>query len=117
MNFDDCSVVLDRQDDGSWVAEITAAGGCYASMDTREAALEELRQVFDLIALEHHEDGLTLPTEPIEIRRDWHDRYESQGSAQNGAATSVRRTVTRQGVGCCRVDVALTLKWPEPSRN
>ena len=55
MNVDDYTVVLHRQDDGSWVAEIPAVGGCYALMDTREAALEELGQVFDLIAREHHE--------------------------------------------------------------
>lgn len=66
MSFDDYTVVLDRQDDGSWVAEIPAVGGCYTLMDTREAALVELRQVFDLIALEHRERGLPLPTEPIE---------------------------------------------------
>ena len=42
MGLDDYKVVLYRQDDGSWVAEIPALGGCYALMDTREAALAEL---------------------------------------------------------------------------
>ena len=50
MGFDDYKVVLYRQDDGSWVAEIPALGGCYALMDTREAALAELQHVFALIA-------------------------------------------------------------------
>jgi predicted RNase H-like HicB family nuclease len=37
--------ILYRQDDGSWVAEIPAIFGCYALMDTREAAFAELTQV------------------------------------------------------------------------
>jgi predicted RNase H-like HicB family nuclease len=49
IRFDDYKVVLYRQDDGSWVAEIPAVGGCYALMDTREAALAELQHVFTLI--------------------------------------------------------------------
>jgi predicted RNase H-like HicB family nuclease len=52
------------------VAETPAIGGCYALMDTREAALAEIGQVFDLIALEHRERGRRLPTAPIEIRQD-----------------------------------------------
>ena len=67
MSFDDYKVVLYRQDNGSWVAEIPALGGCYALMDTREAALNELGQVFALIAQEHHERGQALPKDTTEI--------------------------------------------------
>jgi predicted RNase H-like HicB family nuclease len=45
--------ILYRQDDGSWVAEIPAISGCYALMATREAALAELTQVFQMIAEEN----------------------------------------------------------------
>jgi predicted RNase H-like HicB family nuclease len=62
-------VVLYRQDDGSWVAEIPALGGCYALMDTREAALAELQHVFDLIAQEHEDRGQALPKDTTEIVR------------------------------------------------
>ncbi len=61
MGFDDYKVVLYRQDDGSWVAEIAALGGCYALMDTREAALRELQEVFSLIAQEYQQRGQALP--------------------------------------------------------
>ena len=74
MGFDDYTVVPYRQDDGSWVAEIPAVGGCYALMDTREAALAELAQVFDLIAQEHHERGIALPRDTTEIVHAWRDR-------------------------------------------
>jgi predicted RNase H-like HicB family nuclease len=67
MGFDDYKVVLYRQDDGGWVAEIPAVGGCYALMDTREAALAELEQVFALIAKEHHDRGRALPKDTTEI--------------------------------------------------
>ena len=67
MSFDDYKVVLYRQDDGSWVAEIPALGGCYALMDTREAALAELEQVFALLAQEHRERGIALPKDTTEI--------------------------------------------------
>jgi predicted RNase H-like HicB family nuclease len=67
MGFDDYTVVLYRQGDGAWVAEIPAIGGCYALMDTRELALAELEQVFALIADEHRDRGLPLPKDTTEI--------------------------------------------------
>ena len=67
MSFDDYKVVLYRQDDGTWVAEIPAIGGCYALMDTREAALAELADVFALIAQEHRDRGVPLPLDTTEI--------------------------------------------------
>jgi predicted RNase H-like HicB family nuclease len=51
----------------TWVAEIPALGGCYALMDTREAALAELQHVFDLIAQEHQDRGQALPKDTTEI--------------------------------------------------
>jgi predicted RNase H-like HicB family nuclease len=60
MGFDDYTVVLYRQADRSWVAEIPALGGCYALMDTREAALAELERVFAMIAEEYQERGQPL---------------------------------------------------------
>ena len=67
MGFDDYKVVLYRQDDGAWVAEIPAIGGCFALMDTREAALSELEQVFTLIAEEHRTRRKELPKDTTEI--------------------------------------------------
>ena len=49
MTLANYKVVVYRQLDGNWVAEVPAIGGCYALMDTREAALEELGRVFELI--------------------------------------------------------------------
>jgi predicted RNase H-like HicB family nuclease len=67
VTFDDYKVVLYRQADGSWVAEIPAVGGCYALMDTRAAALAELELVFAMIAQEHEERGVGLPKDTTEI--------------------------------------------------
>lgn len=42
-------------------------GGCYALMDTRDAALAELEQVFELIAQEYRDRGVALPKDTTEI--------------------------------------------------
>jgi predicted RNase H-like HicB family nuclease len=66
MKLEDYKTVLYRQRDGSWVAEISAIAGCYALMDTREAALAELSNVFGLFADEYREKGIAcLPISKI----------------------------------------------------
>jgi predicted RNase H-like HicB family nuclease len=63
----DYKIILYRQEDGAWVAEIPAISGCYALMPTRTEALEELAKVFDMIAVEYREKGLPLPADTTEI--------------------------------------------------
>ena len=53
VKLEDYKTVLYRQQDGSWVAEIPAIAGCYALMETREAALAELSNVFALFDEEY----------------------------------------------------------------
>ena len=65
--LDSYKIVLYRQDDGSWVAEVPAISGCYALMATREEALAELSHVFDMIAEEYREHGVPLPEDTTEI--------------------------------------------------
>ena len=65
--LDAYKIVLYRQDDGSWVAEVPAIAGCYALMATREEALAELAQVFGMIAEEYRERGALLPEDTTEI--------------------------------------------------
>ncbi len=67
MRFEDYKIILYRQDNGSWVAEIPAIGGCYALMKTREEALAELPNVFGMIEEEYRETGLALPADSTEI--------------------------------------------------
>jgi len=67
MELGDYKTTLYRQEDGSWVAEIPAIPGCYALMTTREDALAELSQVFNMIAEEYSEKGFTLPADTTEI--------------------------------------------------
>jgi len=63
----DYKIVLYRQDDGSWVAEIPAISGCYALMPTRQEALTELENVFEMIAEEYRDCGRPLPEDTTEI--------------------------------------------------
>ncbi len=67
MGFENYKIVLYRQEDSSWVAEIPAISGCYALMPTREQALEELNGVFQMISEEYREKGLSLPSDTTEI--------------------------------------------------
>ena len=67
MSFHDYKIVIYRQEDGSWVAEIPAVSGCYALMPSKEEALAELKDVFDIIADEHRQKGLSLPADTTEI--------------------------------------------------
>ena len=67
MSLDDYKVVLYRNQPEGWVAEIPAIPGCYALMTTREEALAELGQVFEMIATEYREKGLSLPIDNTEI--------------------------------------------------
>ena len=67
MEFQDYKIVLYRQEDGAWVAEVPAISGCYALMPTREKALAELSQVFQMISREYSEKDLSLPADTTEI--------------------------------------------------
>jgi predicted RNase H-like HicB family nuclease len=67
MTIENYKTILYRQQDGGWVAEIPAISGCYALMETREAALAELTNVFAMIAEEYREKGIALPADTTEI--------------------------------------------------
>jgi predicted RNase H-like HicB family nuclease len=60
-------VVLYRNQPEGWVAEIPAISGCYALMSTREAALAELEQVFEMVASEYRDKGLSLPADTTAV--------------------------------------------------
>jgi len=85
MSMEDYKIVLYRQENGSWVAEIPAIPGCYALMKTREEALAELPNVFSMIEDEYREKGQKLPADTTEIVNAY--RY--------GARISARRSPTR----------------------
>lgn len=61
MDFENYKIVLYRQNDGSWVAQIPAIPGCHAVMPARDEALNELRLVFEMIEEEHQERGEPMP--------------------------------------------------------
>ncbi|HKV63938.1 MAG TPA: hypothetical protein VJO16_18670 [Candidatus Acidoferrum sp.] len=52
MKFEEFTPIYGQQDNGSWVAEIEEISGCFALMHSREAAAEELKLVFAMIAEE-----------------------------------------------------------------
>jgi predicted RNase H-like HicB family nuclease len=67
MSVGNYKTILYRQEDGSWVAEIPAIPGCYALMPSREEALAELSDVFEMISEEYRDRGIPLPADTTEI--------------------------------------------------
>ena len=67
MGTKDYKTILYRQEDGSWVAEIPAIPGCYALMSSRQEALAELSNVFEMISEEYHDKRVPLPSDTTEI--------------------------------------------------
>ncbi len=66
MKLENYKTILYRQEDGSWVTEILAIPGCCALADTRETALAELTQVFEIVSREYREKGLKFPADTTE---------------------------------------------------
>lgn len=71
MTLDDYKVLLYRNRPEGWVAEVPAVTGCYALMPTKEGALAELEDVFEMIAAEYREKGVSLPIDTTEIAHAW----------------------------------------------
>ena len=67
VSLDDYKVVLYRNEPSGWVAEVPSIPGCYALMPTREAALNELEAVFQMISEEYAEQSRMLPADTTEI--------------------------------------------------
>ncbi|HYL84146.1 MAG TPA: hypothetical protein VE263_07935 [Candidatus Angelobacter sp.] len=55
MKFEDFTLIYWQQDDGAWVGEIEKISGCFALMDTRAEAAEELKLVLAMITEEEAE--------------------------------------------------------------
>jgi predicted RNase H-like HicB family nuclease len=67
VQFEDYKIVLYRQQDNTWVAEIPAIKGCYAVMSEFSDALRELKRVFSIIEEEYRMKGLALPADTTKI--------------------------------------------------
>ena len=60
VTLDNYKVVLYRNQPEGWVAEVPAISGCYALMTTREEALTELENVFQMIAAEYRDKAKSI---------------------------------------------------------
>jgi predicted RNase H-like HicB family nuclease len=93
--LDGYKVVLNRNQPDGWVAEVPAISGCYALMPTREEALRELEQVFEMIAGENRDRGVPLPADTTEIVHAWRGKIPP-GRAALGIPARTREEF-RQG--------------------
>lgn len=63
------NVTLDRDEDGIWVSECPAIPGCVSQGETREQALENIRDAIRLCLQARAEKGmpLTIETRQVEV--------------------------------------------------
>lgn len=58
---------LDRDEDGVWIAECPSIPGCVSQGETKEAALENLREAIGLCLEVRAEEGLPLTVETRQV--------------------------------------------------
>ncbi len=59
-------VVLTRGGDGYWVAECPSLPGCISQGETRQAAIENIKEAIEGYILALKDDGLTVPEESFD---------------------------------------------------
>jgi predicted RNase H-like HicB family nuclease len=57
------TVVLEREDDGGYVASVPALPGCVSQGDTRSEALNNIREAIELYVEDCRDAGDPVPTE------------------------------------------------------
>jgi len=61
------STVLDRDEDGMWIAECPSIPGCVSQGKTREAALKNIKQAIALCLEVRAERGMPLTVEVQQV--------------------------------------------------
>ncbi len=61
MRFEDYTLVIRPDDNGTYVAHLPAIPGCHALGNNPSEAQSELHNVFDMIQEEYQEEGKSLP--------------------------------------------------------
>ena len=61
------NVTLDRDEDGVWIVECPSIPGCVGQGDTREDALENIREAIQLCLEVRAEKGLPLTVETRQV--------------------------------------------------
>ena len=61
------TVTIDRDEDGVWIAECPAIPGCVSQGDTKEQALENIKDAIKLCLEARAERGLPLTIETSQV--------------------------------------------------
>jgi predicted RNase H-like HicB family nuclease len=63
------NITLDRDEDGMWIAECPAIPGCVSQGQTKEEAMENVKEAFRLCLEVRAEKGmpLTIETQKVEM--------------------------------------------------
>ncbi|MDX1992249.1 MAG: type II toxin-antitoxin system HicB family antitoxin [bacterium] len=60
-------VILYRDEDGVWIARVPSLPGCHSDGETREEALENIKEAIELYVEVLEEDGLPVPEDRLEV--------------------------------------------------
>jgi predicted RNase H-like HicB family nuclease len=60
-------VTLDRDEDGYWIVECPAIPGCFSQGDTREEAIENIKDAIKLCLEVRADLGMPLTIETIQV--------------------------------------------------
>ena len=61
------NITLDRDEDGVWIVECPAIPGCISQGETREAAIENIREAIQACLEVRAEQGLPLTVETRQV--------------------------------------------------
>ena len=60
-------VLYPDHEDGGWIAEVPSLPGCFSQGDTKEEAVENIRDAIETWIEGAREAGMTVPDETFEI--------------------------------------------------
>jgi predicted RNase H-like HicB family nuclease len=60
-------VLYPDHEDGGWVAEVPSLPGCFSQGDTKEEAVENIRDAIETWIAGARESGMAVPEETFEI--------------------------------------------------
>lgn len=122
------TIILRRDEEGDYIAQIEELEGCIAHGATEQEALENLKEAQDLWITDRLERGYPVP-EPIEeetlpsgkwlqrVPRSLHRKLANLAKRESVSLNSLVTSVLSQAVGTRETREALSTKVEEPART
>lgn len=60
-----CNVLLYRDEDGNWIADVPSLPGCHSDGKTRDEAIENVKEAIEVYIEALEQDGLPFPNNTL----------------------------------------------------